>query len=212
MMQPLTIQQWRAVPLTVALIALSVLGFLLFYMSAPLSWIGALTYTAFELDGGSVRFVETSGQPWRLLTPIFLHSGWLHIAFNCLWLWELGGKLELRLGRGMLLLLVVVVAVGSNTAQYLYQGPSLFGGMSGVVYGLLGYIWVLGTLDPRLGLVIPRGILIFMLLWLVFGMVLPTQSLGFGSIANGAHIGGLALGCIGGLVSFTVRYFSKQQE
>ena len=209
-MEPLTVQHWRAVPLTVVLIALCVLGFLLVYLNAPISWVGALTYSSFEVDGQNLRFVSHQGQYWRLLTPVFLHFGWLHIAFNSLWLWELGGKVEIRLGPGMLALLVVVVGVGSNTAQFLYGGAALFGGMSGVVYGLLGYCWVLGRLEPRLGLVIPQGIVIFMLIWLVFGMVMPTQQLGFGSIANGAHVGGLVLGCLAGLVSYAVRRLSRQ--
>ena len=209
MMEPLTVQQWRAVPLTVVLIALSVLGFLLVYLNAPLSWVSVLTFSDFNVDGRNIRFVTHQGQYWRLLTPVFLHFGWLHIAFNSLWLWELGGKLELRLGSGMLALLVLIVGIGSNTAQFLYSGPSLFGGMSGVVYGLLGYCWVLGALEPQLGLVLPRGIVWFMLIWLVFGLVTPTQMLGFGSIANGAHVGGLLLGCVAGLVSYAVRRFSR---
>jgi GlpG protein len=208
MMEPLTLQQWRAVPLTTALIALSVLGFLLIYLHAPLSWVSVLTFSDFDVVGNGIRFVPHDGQYWRLLTPVFLHFGWLHIAFNSLWLWELGGKLELRLGSGMLGLLVVVVGVGSNITQYLYSGPSLFGGMSGVVYGLLGYKLVLGSLEPRLGMVLPRGIVIFMLLWLLLGFVVPTESLGFGSIANGAHLGGLLLGAAAGVVSFAVRRLS----
>ena len=208
MIELLTVQRWRTVPLTVALIALSVLGFLLVYLHAPLSWVSVLTFSDFNADDRGIRFVAHQGQYWRWLTPVFLHFGWLHIGFNSLWLWELGGNVELRLGSGMLLLLVIVTAIGSNTTQFLYTGPSLFGGMSGVIYGLLGYCWVLGSLEPRVGLALPPGIIWFMLLWMVFCMLLPTESLGFGSIANGAHLGGLLLGCVAGLVSYAVRRIS----
>ena len=119
MMEPLTIALWRAVPLTLALIILSVLGFLLVYLHAPMSWISVLTFSDFVVDGRHVRFVSHEGQYWRLITPVFLHFGWLHIAFNSLWLWELGGKLELRLGTGMLAVLVLVTGIGSNITQYL---------------------------------------------------------------------------------------------
>ena len=183
------------VPLTLALIALSVLGFLLIYLGAPLSWMAALTYTSFEFVDNQLVFVAAEHQYWRLLTPIFLHFGWLHIVFNSLWMWELGALIERRLGSLLLAGLVVVCGVGSNVTQYVFSGPSLFGGMSGVVYALLGFCWVYNALLPDNTLAMPRPIIAFMLVWLVFCMVAPTELLGIGSIANAAHVGGLLLGC-----------------
>lgn len=186
---------FRSVPVTLALILLSVLGFLLYYLGAPLSWIAALTYFDFSVGNREIVFAETRGEYWRLLTPIFLHFGWLHITFNALWLWEIGALIEQRLGGAMLLLLVIACGAVSNVAQAWYSGPSLFGGMSGVVYGLLGFCWIHNLLLPDRYLEVPRGIIVFMLVWLVFCMVAPTELLGLGSIANAAHLGGLLLGC-----------------
>jgi GlpG protein len=183
------------VPVTLALIALSVTGFLLYYLGAPLSWISELTYYEFTIDGREIAFQRTEGEYWRLITPIFLHFGWLHITFNSLWTWEIGALIERRLGGGLLLLLVLLCGAGSNVAQAVYSGPSLFGGMSGVVYGLLGFCWVHNLLFPDRFLSVPRGIIAFMLIWLVFCMVAPTELLGIGSIANAAHLAGLVLGC-----------------
>lgn len=185
----------QEVPLTLALIGLSILGFLLFYLGAPLSWMAALTYTNFEIINEQLLFVPTEHQYWRLLTPIFLHFGWLHITFNSLWLWELGALIERRLGSLLLAVLVLVCGMGSNIAQHMFSGPSLFGGMSGVVYALLGFCWVYNSLLPDSSLAMPRPIIAFMLVWLVFCMVAPTELLGIGSIANAAHLGGLLLGC-----------------
>ena len=67
--------------------------------------------------------------------------------------------------------------------------------MSGVVYGLLGFCWIHNLLLPDRWLEVPRGIIAFMLVWLVFCMVAPTELLGIGSIANAAHLAGLLLGC-----------------
>lgn len=185
----------RAVPVTLSLIALSVLGFLLYYLNAPLSWMSALTYHAFVVEGGQVVFREAPGEYWRLITPIFLHFGWLHITFNGLWTWELGALIEQRLGGALLLTLVFICGAGSNAAQAWYSGLSLFGGMSGVVYGLLGFCWVHNLLLPDRYLAVPPGIIVFMLIWLAFCMLAPTELLGIGSIANAAHLAGLVLGC-----------------
>ena len=183
-------------PVTLALILLSVAGFLMYYLGAPLSWISALTYQSFSIEGREVVFQASPGQYWRILTPIFLHFGWLHITFNSLWMWELGALIEQRLGGPVLLALVVLCGGGSNIAQALYSGPSLFGGMSGVVYALLGFCWVYNSLLPDGRLWVPRPIIVFMLIWLVFCMVAPTELLGIGSIANAAHFAGLVLGCV----------------
>ncbi len=195
-------------PATLILIVLSICGFLLFYLQAPVSWLSHLTFSDFRVVDGRPEFLPTSGEYWRLLTPIFLHFGWLHIVFNCLWLWQLGALIELRLGTTVLLLLVLGSGIGSNYAQFLYSGPSLFGGMSGVVYALLGFCWVYNSLRPQGGLAVPRGIIVFMLVWLVFWMLPFTKMLGIG-IANAAHLGGLALGC---LLALPVALWQGRQE
>ncbi len=200
----------RTVPATVGLIACSLLGFLLFYL-APFTWVSLFTFTDFQIAGDQIRFIDTQGQYWRLLTPIFLHFGWLHITFNSLWMWELGGLVEQRLGSLLLLVLVLLCGIGSNFAQYWDSGPSLFGGMSGVVYALLGFCWIYNLIWPQGGLLIPRGILIFMLGWLVFAMLGSTEALGFGTVANAAHLGGLVLGCFGGATAGLYQSIVKLQ-
>lgn len=181
-------------PLTLLLIAGSVAGFLVFYVGA-LDLLQLLSYSAFDLVAGQLVFIPSEGQWWRALTPIFIHFGWLHIAFNSLWVWELGGRVEERLGTASLAVLALLVALGSNYAQFLVSGPSLFGGMSGVVYGLVGFCWISGVMRPEQGLGLQRTLLFFLLGWLVFCMVGPTWLLGAGSIANAAHVSGLLLGC-----------------
>jgi GlpG protein len=75
----------------------------------------------------------------------------------------------------------------------------LFGGLSGVIYGLLGYAWLWSRLtgDPTLAL--PRGLVGFMIGWLLVCMSGLVEALGFGAIANAAHASGLALGMLLGL-------------
>ena len=128
------------------------------------------------------------GEVWRLITPIFLHFGLLHIIFNMLWLLDLGGLIESRKGPIFFAILVLVTAIISNLAQY-YQSDPSFGGMSGVVYGLFGYAWIKGRFDPASGIGVRQETAGMMLVWLVLCM---TGLLG--NIANTAHVVGLIVG------------------
>ena len=143
------------------------------------------------------------GQPgedwWRFVTPTLLHFSWMHVVFNCLWIWEFGRRIEASLGSLNLMGLYLTSAVFSNTLQYFASGPSIFGGMSGVVYAFMGFIWTGNTLRPGWIEPLPPAIVGFMLIWLLVGMVGALEILGAGAIANGAHLGGLIIGvCLGG--------------
>jgi GlpG protein len=187
---------WRRAPVTIALIALSIAGFLLFYLGAPLTWLSQLTFTPFDVVNGRPVFTTAQGQYWRLITPVFLHFGWLHIVFNSLWLWELGSRVERVMGQLNMLLLFLVIALVSNASQFAFGGPGLFGGMSGVVYGLLGFSWVAPLLQPRWPIQPAPAIVLLMVGWLVVCMVGLVEVLGFGAVANAAHLGGLLCGVV----------------
>lgn len=140
------------------------------------------------------QFVEIQqGQLWRLVTPIFLHFGIFHIIFNMLWLYTLGTQIERRGGRRQLALLVLAIGTVSNVGQYVIAGPA-FGGFSGVVYGLLGYVWIMAQFQPTSGYLMDRFTLGFMLVWLLLGL-----SGLFENMANAAHLFGLLSGVLWGL-------------
>lgn len=132
-----------------------------------------------------------SGQVWRLLTPDFLHFSWTHIIFNSVMLWFLGSQIEWFDGRGRLLTLFVVTSIFSNGLQYLVSGP-LFGGLSGVVYGILGYCWLSQRKLPRFQF--PSALVTFAVAWMVIGFTPFTELLGLGRMANEAHLGGFVSG------------------
>ncbi|MFN2329939.1 MAG: rhomboid family intramembrane serine protease, partial [Chromatocurvus sp.] len=164
----------RPVPVTAGLLLLSVAGFFLVYLNMPLDWVSGLTYLPFSIGRTGPSFAAMNGEYWRLVTPVFLHFSWLHIVFNALWTWEFGHRIENTLGSRWLLLLFFATAVISNTSQFLAGGPSIFGGMSGVVYGLLGFSWVAARLQPRWQFAPPPGLMLFMIGWLLiclFGVI-----------------------------------------
>lgn len=130
-----------------------------------------------------------SGEVWRLLTPALLHFGWSHIIFNLWAFWDLGNLIERARGSWTLIVLVVVLALVSNLGQYLVSGPR-FGGLSGVVYGLLGYVWMMGKFRPEAGMMLHPQSVVLMLVWFV---ICISGALGI-PVANTAHGVGLGLG------------------
>ncbi|MEX2488652.1 MAG: rhomboid family intramembrane serine protease [Pseudomonadales bacterium] len=196
-------------PLTLALVIVNIVCFPAAFGIQDgeiTSWFHAMTFVAFEQGNGGVYFASLqytleSGEYWRLLTPMFIHFSILHIVFNLLWVWEVGRRIELINGASVLLLVVVTSSLGANFLQYSLSGPSLFGGMSGVVFGLLGYCFVWSRLVPQRAHGLPPGIYIFMAIFLVVGFTGAIDLLGMGTLANGAHLGGLLAGLVVGVVS-----------
>ncbi|MEK9632525.1 MAG: rhomboid family intramembrane serine protease [Opitutae bacterium] len=136
-----------------------------------------------------------SGQIWRIVTPIFLHFGFFHILFNMFWLFSLGGQIESRKGGKFFLSFVLILATVSNLVQFLFSGYN-FGGMSGVVYGLFGYVFIKSKLDPGDGFGIDQTNEIIM-----FGFFVACWLGWLGNIANWAHTGGLVVGLLWGWCS-----------
>jgi GlpG protein len=148
------------------------------------------------------------GQIWRLVTPIFLHFGIWHLLFDMYMLYYLGGAIERRRGSIRYLALVLVLAIFSNLVQYYFGNPEMgggklkwlhlpmFGGMSGVVYGLFGYIWMKARFQPELGLGIDPSTVVILILFLMLGMTPVMPFIIGGGVANGAHLGGLIAGMV----------------
>jgi rhomboid protease GlpG len=148
------------------------------------------------------------GQLWRLITPIFIHFDAWHLLFNLLWLVALGGVLEPRYGTWRFGLLVVLIAAVSNLCQYLFstvalvdgklvtESRPLFGGLSGVVFGLFGFMWIKAVYEPGCGLYVTPGSVMLMMAWLLLCMTGLV-----GPIANTAHLVGLAAGMLTGYAS-----------
>jgi GlpG protein len=162
-------------------------------------------------DGGKIYWDGLSSiweghQYWRLITPIFLHFGALHILFNMWWLFDLGGMIEREKGSLTLAGLVLITGILGNLSEYAWSEHPMFGGMSGVTYGLFGYLWYVGPRErnPRLGIDIETTQL--MALWLVLCMTGI-----MGDIANAAHLGGLVAGIAWGFLSIKLGAFKQRR-
>ena len=194
-------QIWKrsdTAPLTLFLIGASVVVTLFAGLNASLPNVRWLLIS----EGGPGFLPEVqSGEIWRLITPIFIHFGPTLLLFNMLVLYDLGRLIEKAQGTKRLALLVVVIGVGSNIGQYLIGGPG-FGGMSGVLYGMVGYIWLRSQCDPASGLMISPMTLGVMLVWFFLCLlgIIP-------GVANGTHAIGLVMGIIWGGFPMVKRIF-----
>lgn len=188
----------RGLPVTRGVILLSIVATLFGGLgsgSRLTQWLSISEYTVQEgRPESDLPLPEIAhGQVWRLLTPIFIHAtlagyGILHLLFNMLWLRDLGGMLEKAQGSTGMLQKILILGILSNLAQFFAGGPA-FGGMSGVVFGLLGYIWMRGRLDLTCGLYVNSQTMMMMTFW--FFLCLTGT---MGPIANAAHAGGLMTG------------------
>ena len=171
--------------ITLSLIITCVAVFLLSGMGKNTELVGDL-FISEKINDGLSEFL--SGQIWRVFTPIFLHFHIFHILFNMYWLHNLGSQIEKIKGAKFFISFVLIIALVSNLTQFFFNGPA-FGGMSGVVYGLFGYVWIKTRLDPADGFQLDPTIAIIM-----FGFFLICFTGAMGGIANWAHAGGLAVG------------------
>lgn len=137
----------------------------------------------------SVDALLDGSQLWRWISPAFLHFGIYHIAFNLIGWWGFGGLVERTQSSMRLLGLFLVLALISNGAQFWWAGNQ-FGGLSGVVYGLLGYLWCYERVNPAAPFQLPKGVVVLMWVMAVLSFlpVLP--------FASWAHLGGLLGGCV----------------
>jgi GlpG protein len=173
----------RQAPFTASVLVLC----LLFYCLAIVGF--TLPYQSLQIQ--PLGIMLDSHQWWRLVGPALIHFSLLHITFNVLWWWTLGSQLEKSFGLSTGLLLVLFSAIVSNLAQLWISGPN-FGGLSGVVYALVGCVWWLGWLRPEWSIALPKALVGFLLIWLLVGYmdILPVN------MANTAHTVGLICGCL----------------
>ena len=161
------------------------------------------------------------GEVWRVITPIFIHYSLMHIVLNMMWLFSFGSPIEDRRGSLFMLLLVAALAVTSNIGQAMESSwrnqLALFGGMSGVGYGLFGYMAVKAKFDPREHYYLSPGTTFMAMLWFVLCIlrdIPPFSNLladAIPAIANSAHAVGLLMGAIVAYVPVLLRKLTGRE-
>lgn len=142
------------------------------------------------------------GEVWRLFTPALLHYDFIHIFFNLLWFIMLGNQIEKKIGSFRFVIMILLIAIGSNVAQYLMSG-SFFMGLSGIVVGLAAFIWARQQVAPWEGYLLQKATLLFLSIFVMgifflqcvffFLQLFGALELNI-PIANTAHLVGGAVG------------------
>jgi len=131
------------------------------------------------------------GMYWGLVSSVFVHRELWHLAFNVYWLWALGSLLEQALGPLRWSVFFVTAALVSSGAQFAVPGSTGIGA-SGIGYAMFGYMWIASRKDASFQRIASTQMVALFLGWLVIGML--ATFLNFMSIANTAHVAGLAFG------------------
>jgi membrane associated rhomboid family serine protease len=143
-----------------------------------------------------LRPILLSQQPWTIISSMFVHGGFAHILFNMIALYFLGSFLIRAAGERSFLAVFFLGGLAGNALYVLLGPPSIPGiGASGAVFALAGALAIIAPRVPVFILFIP----IPMPLWIAT-IILVFISFLFSGIAWQAHIGGLLLGLIAGLI------------
>ena len=187
-------------PLTFALTLGCIITGIVSKLGGNVEMLQPLFVTVFSVQGDYATWVQglseiRSGEIWRLFSPMLIHFGFLHLLFNMLWFVVMASLVEARERTGKLLFLLLTIGAISNLAEYYLTGP-YFGGMSGVLYGLLGYIWMKVKFDPLSGYFLGMNTVTLLMIWFFVCLlgVIP-------NVANMAHVFGLLSGFGIGFVS-----------
>jgi GlpG protein len=170
--------------------------------------LGRIMELAEKLKQATIWDGVLSGQVWRLVTPIFMHFSIMHLVFNGWAFLDFGGQIERQKGGLFLLLLVLITGIASNLVQAagdsLWNGPMLlqnggFGGLSGVVYATIGFVWMRSKFGPEHGFYMRQETVFLSMFWLAY-CIYNNLNVGAGQVhyANGAHVGGLLAGMLWG--------------
>ena len=92
--------------------------------------------------GAKINGMIVMGEFYRLLTPVFLHGGVIHLLVNSLSLNAVGPTVEMLFGTDRMVFTYVMAGIGGNCASFLFSPQAMSVGASGAIFGLVGALAV----------------------------------------------------------------------
>jgi membrane associated rhomboid family serine protease len=135
------------------------------------------------------------GEWWRLIAPIFIHIGLLHLISNSYALWVVGPQVEKLYGASRFVILYMLAGIAGVCGSYFYHPADISAGASGAIFGLFGVLFVFGvryrhSIPPFFKRAVGTAVLPVIVINLMIGFsgLLP--------IDNSAHVAGLIAGAV----------------
>ena len=186
MHRPPPLSHWHRFPATIGIAAAAI--------GVTLAGWSKLGFEPFVMD-----FRAWHGEPWRLLVSALPHLDLIHLVFNLNWVWVFGTIIERVLGwKALTAFAVLFAAISAATEYALFDGGV---GLSGVVYGFFGLLWVLSRRDDRFRGLIDQQTILLLVVWFVLCCVLTAADIW--RVGNAAHAGGFVAGAVVGLALST---------
>ncbi len=164
--------------------------------------VNVLVFALCEMNGGTDNIVNLlrfgamnwslveAGDLYRLFSAIFLHSGIMHLGYNCLSLYIFGERCEKHYGHVLFLLIYLLSGLSSNFFSGIADSSSVMVGASGAIFGLAGAVGIAALFTGKTVDGLGLGSLIMLIIAsLAFGFLMP-------NVGNVAHVTGLITGSV----------------
>ncbi|MEN3335815.1 MAG: rhomboid protease GluP [Blastocatellia bacterium] len=182
----------RSNPFTMIIIGINAAVFLLEWLAGGMGGLSADSQVLRAFGAKNNELINQQHQYWRLVTPIFIHIGFLHFLLNNYALWVIGQEIERLYGSARFVILYLLTGVAGSLASYTFNPGHDSAGASGAIFGLFGVMATFAfrfrkELPTRLSTDIRRRILPVIAINLIFGFSVRI-------VDNAAHVGGLLAG------------------
>ena len=187
-------------------INLSIFGWLA-WQQQSLMFDRAMDSLAILQVGANFNPFTLGGQPWRIITSMFLHYGIIHLAVNMYALYSLGTLLEPVMGTKRFLLLYFFCGIAAGLASLIFLVFIPSAGASGALFGLFGYqlgAEIIGNFHDRRRL---ANVFLNFVVFVVINWFIATQV----NVDVAGHIGGLLAGLLLATLHFKFHVFIQEK-
>ena len=152
--------------------------------------LSVLRLVGYDLDYLIAESPGWQRQPWRLFTTTLLHVNALHLVFNLYWTAVFGAAIEIVLGPLRTAALFLLLGACSSAAELAVTQGGI--GLSGIGYGLFGFLWMIQRSDARFRGALDRSTTQAFVVWFFF--CIAATFTGILPVANVAHASGAVFG------------------